>query len=150
MWKSKWICNSIRLSMVLLLIQSWFQILIILSTIDVFALILTFKNIALNIIFLDYWHLSALLNFASRHPSFRSFAMFCVYCVFWESQLAASTWMREPPVLLAMRSVAALPTGRRKVEGSSQFWLSHCLDHPEEALLDNHYTTKMFTEAVIR
>lgn len=87
-----------------------------------------FLNTALlvNILSLDYWHLHALLNFAPRHSNLSPVTMFTVL-----SGKASCQHLDEgaPPVPLTS-SVAALPTGRSR------------RNYLEEALLDNHCTTK--------
>lgn len=107
----------------------------ILFIMDFFALILIFKKIALNIIFLNYWDVSAVLNFASQHPSLGRPFSYCSLCCLGKP--AASTWWGKQS---HWQQVQMQPCPLAEVEwgwgGIPKFWLSHCLDYWEEALLE--------------
>ena len=84
-------------------------------------------------------------TFLILYPSMLVSALLLLFTAF--SWKANCQYLDGGSTFLATSSVVAPPTGRR-VEGNTKFWLAHCPDYPEEALLDNPCSTKMFSETV--
>ena len=84
-------------------------------------------------------------TFLILYPSMLVSALLLLFAAF--SWKANCQYLDGGSRFLATSSAVAPSTGRR-VKGNTKFWLAHCPDYPEEALLDNPRSTKMFTETV--